>query len=99
MTGSRQVAKPAHCRPLPAGRGQTITKNPANIYHSQIVQMEVLVSCEGETFCTRVASALARWLWAGDGFLRLWGRRPLTVGTLSYPLKFHSPSGNTYRST
>ncbi len=23
----------------------------------------------------------------------------LTVGTLSYPLKFHSPSGNTYRST
>ena len=39
MTGSRQVAKPAHCRPLPAGRGQTIAKNPANIYHSQIVQM------------------------------------------------------------
>jgi len=39
MTGSGQVAKPAPCRPLPAGRGQTIAKNPANIYHSQIVQM------------------------------------------------------------
>jgi len=39
MTGSRQVAKPAHCRPLPAGRGQTIAKKSVKLYHSQIVQM------------------------------------------------------------